>query len=93
MVIDLLKDLNDRYLSLEDLSRYSGIGKTSLRQHIVKDQLPAFCPGGKIFVRRSDFDKWIQQYRYHAESRKRNQKELSQLADEIVNEIKDVKTV
>jgi hypothetical protein len=56
----------DLYMSLRDLSAYSGMSKRKLREAL-RDPvhpLPHFCPGGgKVLVRRSDFDQWIARFR------------------------------
>lgn len=84
-----LANLNDRYLDLESLSLYSGIGKSCLRQHIERDGLPAYFPRGKVLVRKSDFDTWLHKYKYQKQSKKkRNQKELKEVVDGVVNEVR-----
>jgi hypothetical protein len=59
-------DPGDPYLSLRDLSVYSGICRRELREHI-KDAvhpLPCFSVGGgKLRVRRSEFDAWMTRFR------------------------------
>jgi excisionase family DNA binding protein len=55
----------EAYLSLKDLARYSGLSVRTLRGHIA-DQLrplPSYRVGGKVLVRRSDFDVWVSQFR------------------------------
>lgn len=56
----------DPFLSLRALERYSGLSRRRLRQLIdaAPDQaLPCYRIGGKILVRRSDFDTYMEQYR------------------------------
>ena len=57
----------DEYMDLKCLSKYCGLSVRTLRQDL-KDlvhRLPSFRlrPGGKIWVRRSDFDRWMEQFR------------------------------
>jgi hypothetical protein len=55
----------DPYLSLKALSAYSGLSVRSLRDAL-KDPvriLPHYRLGGKILVRRSEFDRWMAQFR------------------------------
>ncbi len=55
----------DGYMDLKALSRYSGLSVRTLRQYL-KDTvhpLPSFRPGGKILIRRSDFDQWMTRFR------------------------------
>lgn len=61
--------LNEQYFDLRGLSFYSSMGISTLRYHIRKNELPAFkIPGkkdrtGKVLVKRSEFDSWIEQFR------------------------------
>ena len=59
----------DGYLDLKALSAYSTMGVSTLRHHLRVNGLPSFkVPGkggktGKILVKRSEFDDWIEQFR------------------------------
>ena len=56
----------DPYLPLRALAAYSGLGVATLRGYIDKlpdEALPCYRVGGKILVRRSEFDSWLQQFR------------------------------
>jgi hypothetical protein len=56
----------DPYLGLRALAAYSGCSVRWLRDRLVEPQHPLPCfrlPGGKILVRRSEFDAWLAQYR------------------------------
>jgi excisionase family DNA binding protein len=56
----------DPFLSLRTLSAYAGLSVRTLRQYLdlPPDQaLPCYRVGGKILVRRSQFDAWIAPYR------------------------------
>ena len=59
----------DCYLTLRSLAEYSGISIRSLRNYIKGGvhPLPSMKPNGKILVRRSDFDRWIAQFRVEPE--------------------------
>ena len=55
----------DPYLPLRALGSYSGLSVRRLRQ-LLEDPahpLPCYRVGGKILVRRSEFDVWIADYR------------------------------
>lgn len=58
---DLL-NVDDRYLDLEDLAKYSGMSVRTLRSMIPRG-MPVYRPGGKILVRRSEFDVWMGRFR------------------------------
>ena len=57
----------DQYLSLKALAAYSGLSVSRLRALIdgpPGDALPCYrIGGGKLLVRRSEFDAWIAAYR------------------------------
>jgi excisionase family DNA binding protein len=55
----------DAYLSLKAMAMYSGLSVRTLRTHLHRPSapLPSFRIGGKVLVRRSDFDRWAEQFR------------------------------
>jgi hypothetical protein len=55
----------DPFLSLRALAAYSGLGARKLRDYLTDPlhPLPCYRVGGKILVRRSEFDAWIARYR------------------------------
>jgi hypothetical protein len=56
----------DPYLSLQALATYSSSSVRWLRGRLVDPHRPLPCyrlPGGKILVRRSEFDAWIARHR------------------------------
>ena len=55
----------DPFLSLKALAGYSALSVRKLREYLddPANPLPCYRVGGKILVRRSDFDAWMQQYR------------------------------
>ena len=55
----------DPFLSLRALAAYSGLGARKLRDYLTDPlhPLPCYRIGGKILVRRSEFDAWIARYR------------------------------
>jgi hypothetical protein len=61
----------DPFLSLKALATYSGLGVRTLRAHLTdpRHPLPCYRIGGKILVRRSEYDSWAARYRQvgHAE--------------------------
>jgi hypothetical protein len=55
----------DPFLPLRALAAYAGLSVRTLRQYLdlPPDQaLPCYRVGGKILVRRSQFDAWVAQY-------------------------------
>ena len=57
------KQAADKLLDLRALSEYSCMSRDALRDHIRTLGLPGYKVGGKIIVRKSEFDRWLQQFR------------------------------
>lgn len=55
----------DPFLPLRALAAYSGLSVRKLREHLTDPAhpLPYYRVGGKILVRRGEFDEWIAAYR------------------------------
>ena len=77
-------DISDQYFDLPRLSEYSCLGIGTLRDYI-KTGLPCFKLKGKLLIRRSEFDQWIEKFRYEKES-------VKDIADEIMNNLKTGKS-
>jgi excisionase family DNA binding protein len=56
---------DDPYLSLKALSTYAGLSVRTLRDYLADPirPLPCYRPGGKILVRKSEFDGWMARHR------------------------------
>jgi hypothetical protein len=56
---------NDGYLPLKALATYSGMSLRTLRGHLshLVRPLPHYRVGGKILVKRSEFDAWVGQFK------------------------------
>ena len=61
----------DCYLPLRELSAYAGLSVRTLRGYLTHPSrpLPHYRIGGKILVRRSDFDAWATAFRTVATER------------------------
>lgn len=57
--------LDDAYLPLGELATYSGLSISKLQMYLSDPvhPLPHYKFGGKLAVKRSEFDAWAQQYR------------------------------
>lgn len=57
--------LADQYFTLRSLAAYSGLSIRTLRDYLKQagDPLPCYRPGGKLLVKRSEFDRWMSGYR------------------------------
>jgi hypothetical protein len=75
----------DPYLPLKLLSTYAGLSVRTLRGYLSNRSrpLPHFRVGGKILVRRSDFDAWVDQFRVSA-----NATSIDSLVDDVVGALR-----
>jgi len=57
--------VDDRYLSLRSLATYAGLSIRTLRGYLRRPHapLPHYRIGGKILVRRSEFDRWASEFK------------------------------
>jgi len=53
----------DCYLDLKGLSGYSKLGISTLRDYLRSGGLPHFKLKGKILIRQSEFDAWLENFR------------------------------
>ena len=60
---------DDALMTLRELSAYSRLSLRTLQRHVAgltRWRLPHYRVGGKILVRRSEFDGWMEQWRRDA---------------------------
>jgi hypothetical protein len=74
--------INDQFFDLKGLEAYSALKVPTLRDHIRAGDLPCFKVKGKILIRRSEFDAWIEGYRLN---KKQN---LNNLVDDVLKDLK-----
>jgi hypothetical protein len=72
----------ERLLDLKSLSRYSCLGVPTLRDYLRSGGLPYFKLKGKILVRLSEFDKWLESFRVDTKQ------DLNNLVDDILTDLK-----
>jgi hypothetical protein len=55
----------DQYLPLKQLATYAGLSERTLRKHLTHPlrPLPSFKIGGRVLVRRSEYDSWAARFR------------------------------
>jgi len=73
-------NIEPKYLSLAQLSKYSGLSVATLRHQVRWGGLPAYRVGGrgKILVAVDDFDNWISRHRLDTGE------DLNTLVDEVI---------
>ena len=54
---------SDKYMDLTALAEYSSLKIPTLRDHIKFEGLPCFKCKGKLLVKRSEFDRWMEGFR------------------------------
>ena len=76
-------DPNDCYLDLKTLSERTCISVGSLRGHIknLRNPLPCFRIGDKIYVRWSEFVEWTERFRV------KKHEDLKRMVDSVVKEV------
>jgi excisionase family DNA binding protein len=76
-VLKTNSQIEPAYMGLRNLSAWSGIGLTKLREHIKSGDLPAFkVKGGSYLVKLKEFNLWMEQHRYKPD--------LNKLVDEVM---------
>jgi len=75
--------LKDQYFDLKGLSAYSDLAVPTLRDYIQGDALPCFKVKGKILVRKSEFDLWIERFRMN------KNKDIESIVNEALESIKN----
>ena len=72
----------DQYLDLESLSAYSSLGVSTLRDYIKSAGLPHFKLRGKILIKKSEFDAWLEGFRIDSKQ------SLNDMVEEIMDSLK-----
>jgi hypothetical protein len=72
----------DRLLDLKGLSEHSSLGVPTLRDYLRSGGLPYFKLKGKILVRLSEFDQWLESFRVDTKQ------ELNNLVDDVLTDLK-----
>ena len=71
------------YLDLKKLSMYASLGVPTLRERLREGKLPFYKLRGKILVRKTDFDEYMQSYRVD------KREDLDQLVDDVITSMKN----
>ena len=69
----------DRLFDLKSLSQHSCLGVPTLRDYIRSGGLPHFKLKGKILVRVSEFDSWLESFRVDTKQ------EIDNLVDSVID--------
>ena len=82
-IIETAISLKDQYFDLKGLSVYSAVSVGSLRDYLKSGGLPFFKLRGKILIKRSEFDSWLEK-KYRA-NKKQN---LDKIVDGVMDNLK-----
>ncbi len=74
--------LKDKYFDLRGASGYSSMAVSTIRSYIKAGSLPAYKVGGKVLIRRSELDSWIETFRIN------KKQELNSLVDGVIEGLK-----
>jgi hypothetical protein len=72
----------DPLLDLKGLSKYSSLGVPTLRDYLRSGGLPHFKLKGKILVRISEFDSWLESFRVDGK------KTLNRMVNDVMESLK-----
>ena len=72
----------DQYFDLKNLSAYACLGVPTLRDYLRSGGLPHFKLKGKILVRLSEFDSWLESFRVDTKP------DLNNLVDDVLKSLK-----
>jgi excisionase family DNA binding protein len=81
-IIETAISLKDEYFDLPGLAKYCSLKVPTLRDHIRSGSLPAFKVKGKLLVKRSEFDAWIETFRVNKKQK------IDRLVDEVMDSLK-----
>ena len=81
-IIEPVISLKDGYFDLPGLAKYCSLKVPTLRDHIRSGDLPCFKVKGKILIKRSEFDSWLEGYRVN------KKQDLDNVVDEILTSLK-----
>ena len=73
---------SDVIYDLRGLSAYCALKVPTLRDYIKSGELPCFKVKGKILIRKSEFDSWLEKYRLN------RQQEINTIVNDIMASIK-----
>lgn len=82
-IAEIAIGLADGYFDLRGLSAYSDLAIPTLRDYIREGKLPCFKVKGKILIKRSEFDSWIEGFRVE---RKKN---INKVVSEVLSSLKN----
>ena len=83
-IAEITISLQDGYFDLRGLAAYSTLGVSTLRDYIRMGKLPAYKVKGKVLIKKSEFEKWMDNHRMD------KKKDINGIVDEVVGSLKRV---
>ena len=83
-IAEITISLQDGYFDLKGLAAYSTLGVSTLRDYIRSGKLPAYKVKGKVLVKKSEFEKWMDKHRMD------KKRDINGIVNEIVGSLKRV---
>ena len=80
-IADHAISLKDQFFDLRGLSAYSSLKVPTIRDYIKSGGLPCFKLKGKLLIKKSEFDQWIENYRLN------RKKELSSIVSNVLDSL------
>ena len=81
-IAEITITLQDGYFDLKGLAGYSTLAVPTLRDYIRSGKLPAYKVKGKVLVKKSEFEKWMDNHRMD------KKKDINGIVDEVVGSLK-----
>jgi excisionase family DNA binding protein len=81
-ITGFIVSLQDGYFDLKGLAAYSTLAVPTLRDYIRSGKLPAYKVKGKVLVKKSEFDKWLENYRMD------KKKNINSIVDGVIKSMK-----
>ena len=81
-IAEITITLQDGYFDLKGLAAYSTLAVPTLRDYIRSGKLPAYKVKGKVLVKKSEFEKWMDRHRMD------KKKDINGIVDEVVGSLK-----
>ncbi|MFX0201543.1 MAG: helix-turn-helix domain-containing protein, partial [Candidatus Hodarchaeota archaeon] len=75
------------YMGLRELAVYSDLSISVLQGYIHEGILPCFKVKGKVFVKKSEFDSWIEGYRVNQKQNKEKHTDAAAVDEDLILEL------
>ena len=81
-IVDRAEALKTQFLDLRGLAEHSSLGVSTLREYIRTGSLPGYKIKGKIIIRVSEFNEWLERFRIN------KSQDINAIVDDVMDELK-----